>query len=136
MGSVDSQEAGIASGINNAVSRTAGLFAIAVLGLVLYSFFSASLDSNLAKTETQAANRQIVSDQRQKLAEISIPASVSQPEKEALQKAIDEAYITGFRMVMFVSAGLAWLSAVVSLLLIDEKGRQPKSTVVKEDKAA
>lgn len=134
MGSVDSEEAGIASGINNAVSRTAGLFAVAVLGLVLFSFFSSSLDSNLAKTEVQSANKQVVSEQREKLAEITLPASVSQSEKDALKKAIDEAYITGFRMVMFVSAGLAWLSALVALLMIGESKSQ--AAVRKEEKAA
>src|SRR3989442_15720520 len=48
MGSVDTQHVGTASGVNNAVSRTAGLLAIAVLGIVILAVFSSSLLSHLA----------------------------------------------------------------------------------------
>src|SRR5262245_57559579 len=47
MNSVKENRAGIASGINNAVSRTAGLLAIAVLGLVMFHAFDACMDVRL-----------------------------------------------------------------------------------------
>ena len=43
MDSVGSGRAGIASGVNNAVARIAGLFAVAVLGAVLFASFSHDL---------------------------------------------------------------------------------------------
>ena len=44
MNSVDETRIGIASGVNNAVARTAGLLAIAVLGIVMLQSFNAALE--------------------------------------------------------------------------------------------
>jgi hypothetical protein len=47
--SVEERHVGIASGVNNGVSRVAGLLAIAVLGAVISASFGSTLDSNLGE---------------------------------------------------------------------------------------
>ena len=49
MESVPSSEAGVASGVNNAVSRIAGLLAVAVFGLVLSARFNSALNHSLSR---------------------------------------------------------------------------------------
>ena len=53
--SVDERHVGIASGVNNGVSRVAGLLAIAVLGAVISAHFGAALDGNLGVGAALAA---------------------------------------------------------------------------------
>ena len=52
--SVDERHVGIASGVNNGVSRVAGLLAIAVLGAVISASFGSTLDDKLGAAPLSA----------------------------------------------------------------------------------
>jgi EmrB/QacA subfamily drug resistance transporter len=60
--SVEERHVGIASGVNNGVSRVAGLLAIAVLGAVISAHFGATLDSNLGPAPLSPAAREAVDE--------------------------------------------------------------------------
>ena len=122
MGAVEVQRAGIASGVNNAVSRAAGLLAIAVLGIVILSVFNSALDSHLAALHLPPAIQQVIDMQRSRLVGITIASGVSNQVHTALERAIDESFVAGFRVVMLIAAALAAASALSSLLLIEGKG--------------
>ena len=111
MTSVSQDRAGIASGINNAVSRVAGLLAVAIFGLVLYNVFSAALDERLAATQVSAEVRRQVETQKPKLAAIETKDATA-------REAIREAFIDGYRVVLLICAGLALSSAASAALLI------------------
>lgn len=128
MGAVGTDRAGVASGVNNAVSRVAGLVAIAVLGILMLSTFNSSLDSSLAKIELPQAARQSIDSQRTKLAATEIPAGLSSSQHDALQGAIDESFVAGFRLVMLVGAGLALASAVSAWILVEGKPGAKRET--------
>ena len=119
MGAVDAQRAGIASGINNAVSRTAGLLAIAVLGIIILAVFNSSLDSHLATLNLANPVLQAINAQRFKLVGIDIP--IGGTSGMLLKQAINESFVAGFRAVMLTGAGLGLAAALSSLLLIDGK---------------
>jgi hypothetical protein len=48
-----------------------------------------------------------------------MPSGVDSPTETAVKLAIDDSFIGGFRLVMFIAAGLALLSAGTAKLLID-----------------
>ena len=72
MSSVEESQAGVASGINNAVSRAAGLLAIAVLGVVMLQVFSAELRRQLTTIDLPQSTREAIYDQRIKLAGLDV----------------------------------------------------------------
>jgi EmrB/QacA subfamily drug resistance transporter len=116
MESVPSTEAGVASGVNNAVSRIAGLLAIAAFGLVLAAGFNRTLSRSLAEMQLSPSVRQNAEMQRSKLA----GAQINDP---LVKRAFNEAFVSGYRDVIWISVGLALLSAF-SAQVIDAK-KQP-----------
>ncbi len=124
MGAVDTQYAGTASGVNNAVSRMAGLIAIAVFGIVVLAIFSSSLVSHLSLLHLPADIQNTIILQQNKLVGIEIPADLSNSTRTAVQQAISESFITSFRVVMLSAAALALCSSLSSLLLIEGKKQQ------------
>ena len=118
MNSVASNRAGIASGVNNAVARTAGLLAIAVLGIVMLHVFSGALDQRLAEYKLPSSASRSLQAQRTKLAAIAVPEDQDPATQQLIRRAIDESFVSGFRSIMAIGAALAIASAVTALTLI------------------
>lgn len=121
MGAVDQQRSGVASGINNAVSRTAGLLAIAVLGIVVSATFGRTLDTRLSAGNLPAALVRSVGAQSGKLAGIVVPRSAPVRAAATVRQDVKESFVDGFRVAMLVAAALSALSAGAALFLIEGK---------------
>src|SRR4051812_7677863 len=118
MSAVAQNRAGVASGINNAVARTAGLLAIAVLGLVMLRVFSGGLEKRIADGKLPDAAAQSLKSQRTKLGAIAIPDESDAATKQFMRRAVDESFVSGFRTIMAIGAALAAASAVTGAVLI------------------
>jgi EmrB/QacA subfamily drug resistance transporter len=123
MGSVDAHHAGLASGINNAVARTAGLLAVAALGVVLVTRFNGALDDKLAGLGLAPEIARGVDEQRVKLGGADFGFVADPALRGALRTAFDDSFVAGFRALMVVGAGLAALGGMVALLVIEPKHR-------------
>src|SRR5439155_793853 len=73
MNAVERDRAGLASGVNNAVSRVGGLLAIAFVGLVVTASFNRSLDRRLDSSGLAGVARQLQPDERAKLGALAPP---------------------------------------------------------------
>jgi EmrB/QacA subfamily drug resistance transporter len=125
MNAVEAKRAGIASGINNAVSRTAGLLAIAVLGLVMLHVFNRSLDRRLSGLNLPASTHSALDKERVKLGAAEAPAAADPRTREVLRRAFADSFVDGFRRVMLIAAALALLSSLVAWLLISGARGRP-----------
>jgi EmrB/QacA subfamily drug resistance transporter len=113
MNAVDKRHAGVASGVNNAVSRVAGLLAIAVFGVVLTHGFLSRLQPTLGTLE--AAERARVESELPKLA----GASVADPR---VASAIRQAFAGSFEVVMLAMVAMVLLSAGAGFAIGDVRG--------------
>lgn len=124
MGAVKVRSSGLASGINNAVSRTAGLLSVAVFNIVVLSVFNNGLDRRLAILKIPPEVQQMLAEQQSKLAGAEIPPGLSNEMSAALSRVIAESFVDGFRWVMLIATGLALVSALVAALMIKGKVRR------------
>jgi predicted MFS family arabinose efflux permease len=118
MNSVEQDRVGIASGINNAVARVAGVLAIAVLGIVMVWAFRTQLDRTLGHLSLSSQVLEELRAQESKLAGLEAPASLDPNTKAALNHMIRQAFVFGFRIIMLFCAGLSVASAAVAWLML------------------
>jgi EmrB/QacA subfamily drug resistance transporter len=112
MGAVGTAQSGVASGINNSVSRVAGLLAIAVFGVLLARTFDARMHASLDRAQLSPESRAAIEKELPKMAGAEITSLPMDPNQRArTRRAIDEAFIGGFRVVVIGSALLALAGA-------------------------
>jgi predicted MFS family arabinose efflux permease len=114
MDAVDQDHVGTASGINNAVARVASLLAVAVLGIVMVTEFSAHLNRHLANIGIPDGVRISLQSNEIRLAALKPPEGVEPGTAAAIESAIDASFLFAFRMMMWICAALALAGAAVA----------------------
>ena len=118
MHSVDQGHAGVASGINNAVSRIAALLAVAIFGALLSWVFQTALDRQLESFPPVV--RAGIESQRSKLAAI-------ETQDTRARRAIEESFVAGYRTVLWLAVGLAAASSVSAAVLLVKDPSHPST---------
>lgn len=119
MDSIDQSRAGVASGINNAISRLAGLLAIAVFGLVFSASFNRRMEQGLDELKVSGPERQSIDAQRERLA-----AATSDDAR--VQRLIRDSFVDAYGVVLWIAVGLSVSSALSAAVLMEagpETGR-------------
>jgi EmrB/QacA subfamily drug resistance transporter len=126
MKSVSDEFSGTASGINNAVSRIANVFANAIFGALAVLFFSGALQKTLPPN---LKNDQAILHQAANLGNAKPPASTTGSDRITVERAYRSAFIDAYTRLMRCAALLAFLGAAMAVLFIrNPKTPQPQST--------
>jgi hypothetical protein len=118
MGSVNQVRSGAASGINNAVAQVAAVLAIAVLGIVMVTEFSAQMNHSLANFPIPPSILNAIQSDEIKLAGLQLPAGLNAAMADVIRTSVSQAFVFGFRLVMLVCAGLSMTGAAIAWLMI------------------
>jgi EmrB/QacA subfamily drug resistance transporter len=121
MGSVANHYSGIASGINNAVSRIGGVLAIAIVGSIALFLFAGALESQAVSLNLNDHIHQELKAEAADLGGATVPADVSSSDVQAVDSAIKQSFADTYKVVMLICAGLAWVSAILSASLVEAR---------------
>jgi EmrB/QacA subfamily drug resistance transporter len=124
----DEHNAGIASGVNNAIARAASLIAIAAVGALVASSFGADLRASLGPAaDRPAVSRAIEEAEKQPLAQVS--ADEAPPAVRArLEAASRDASVDAFQLAVGIATVLVALGGVLGLAGIVNPRRQVKAS--------
>jgi predicted MFS family arabinose efflux permease len=112
--SVAPNRVGIASGVNNGVSRVAGLLAIAVLGAVISAHFGARLDSELGSQPLGHAARSAVGEAKEQPLGVPDVDEVDAVEAPRIVAASTDASSSAFRLGALLAGLLMILGGLAS----------------------
>ena len=121
MNAAPTDHAGTASGINNAVARTAGVLTIAIVGAIALLVFAGALQAHTSTINLSNAARNALAVEAPRLGAAIVPLQVSPASAAAVATAIKLAFVDTFNTVMLICAGLAWLAAIMAGLLVEGK---------------
>jgi predicted MFS family arabinose efflux permease len=121
MNAVPQDQAGTASGVNNALSRVAGVLAVAVFGALMAGLFQARLHAGIEAAGLPHDLAAALWEQRDRLAAIELPQDAA-----AARDLVKQSFVSGYRWIMGISAGLGLAGAAVAAAWLDH-GAAPKA---------
>ena len=124
LASVDEHRSGVASGINNAIARVAGLLAIAAVGAAVSAQFSSTVDDHLREVPLGARGTAVVAEAKDRPLSGRPEERLAPGEQATVTAAIDAASVDSFRVGMGVSGLLVIFGGVISLVgIVNPKRR-------------
>jgi hypothetical protein len=123
LNSVEPGHSGLASGVNNAVARVAGLLAIAALGAIVASAFQSRLDGDINPARLSPGARAAVAQARSRPL-VTDASGVPSREQAQVHAALVDASVHAFRLGMLVGGGLAAAGGVLALVGIHNPRRR------------
>jgi EmrB/QacA subfamily drug resistance transporter len=120
----DEHKAGIASGVNNAIARVAGLLAVAALGAVVATQFGTALDDRLAGRELGPPARAAVEQARERTIARAQVRGLPPDQARAVAQAAEGAAVESFRVAIGIATALLAAAGAIGLAAIRNPRRE------------
>jgi len=121
MGSVPTHESGIASGISNAVTRSAQGLAVAIFGALALSVFASTLTTRVAQLGIADDVQAQIHQNARGFGNTQIPVSLDLATHDAVKRAIQLSFVDTFRLIAYIGGAMAWIAAIISAILVESR---------------
>src|SRR6185437_5879022 len=129
MSALPSHQSCVASGVNNAVTRSAQVLALAILGAVALFSFSNALQARAGSLPLSPEQRTTLVSESGKLGETPPPPGLDQGAQQQVVSAVQDSFISMFRLLALIAAGMALVSAALAWLLVEPRPAASASAV-------
>ncbi|NIP29863.1 MAG: MFS transporter [Candidatus Dadabacteria bacterium] len=127
-GSAGRSNSGLISGINNSIGRVAGLFAIAMMGVVAINYFNYEFFMSISEFNIEKTLKEVLDNEKINMGAMTIPNWVTPELKSKLETAVRLSFLKSFRIIMYICSCLAFICSILTLfalnqnkILIDDK---------------
>ncbi len=118
MNAVAGQHSGTASGINNAISRVANVFANAILGALAILFFTGYLTKGIGEASLPQTIQQKIISQASDLWDAKVPSLVKTENVAKVKQLYKEGFINAYVKIMRICAVLALVASFTAFVFI------------------
>ncbi len=115
MNAVSDQQSGVASGVNNSVTRLAASFMNAALGVLVVSLFLVYVQNQVEAMDLTPDQISQVLAEGRNLGEAKPPPGLNDVQQQAVSSIFQDGFINVYRIVSLFSAALAFLSAIIAV---------------------
>ncbi|WP_262509835.1 MFS transporter [Chitinophaga deserti] len=125
MSSLSTQLSGTASGVNNAVTRIASVFATAIFGALAVMLFAGDVKSGLKEMTLTEAQQTAVVAETVNLGNAHPPEDIPAGSAPAVLTLYKEGFTAACSNILLIAAVLGWLSGLMAWWLIPGKAKLP-----------
>ncbi|HEV9035681.1 MAG TPA: MFS transporter [Puia sp.] len=118
MRSVSDIQSGLASGVNNAMTRIANVFANAIFGALAILFFTGTLHQRIDRWGLAPATKEIVLAQTTDLGNAHVPDTVPKKDRPAVAAAYRDGFISTYQKILRLAACLAFIGAAIGFISV------------------
>jgi EmrB/QacA subfamily drug resistance transporter len=121
MGAVSEDYAGIASGINNTLARSAGVLAVALLGAMVLYTYTKSIEQNLEGMDISRNIKNEIVIESSNFAAADVPDGLSVEKTNLVKNLLNDSFVSSFNRVVYVASILTLVGGLMSIIFIRSK---------------
>ena len=119
MNSVDQKMSGVASGINNSITRIAGTFITAIGGALAIYLFTNYVSQELSDITTFSnEQKSSIMAQTENLGDAQVPAHLNEVQQELVTQIYHNGFVEAYQVIMIVGGVMAILSSIVAVFMV------------------
>lgn len=121
--SIGNDQAGIASGVNNSITRISGTVINAILGAGAVFIFTVLVSNQVETLQLSSQLSDSIIQESINFGEAQVPSNVPSEHIKGIQQIYTTSFISTYRWVCYISAAMALLAAVFAVFMLKSRSK-------------